>query len=720
MTGSILTSELITALGLSTRDQFKTIEKLLPVADRAGRGGEKNWRIEVLPEFVTHKRKELAIREPARLYVLAREAAKFLLDDHETAVTQQSQECAENAVEENNSSGNRTEAANAELPATAGTDGKENFTSHQRRVDRARMVVFKAIHDYGGTEATAIRWINESIPGGALPKPLILALDQSRDKKSGVRSDKKLTRSTLSKWKKHFNKHGHYAPLPTKIKDLSIKPWHGLAIALRKRPQGTSITWIHEKLKEQWNPSWGEPIGGHPVRDFFNEKFSIIEQLTGQHSGSALRSKLFYTKRNSAGLDPWNEIHADGWATHFTAPHPVSGEFVTYEVWHFHDVATRYVTPFGVGLTENFEVIAKGLENCVREGGVMLILLTDSTKVVKDSKRFSGDVITAIEERLGTKICHPATVGNAQANGISENFNTYLDREAKELATYQGKSMDSLTLKRIKKITEKMVKAGKAGNPELNAQLKADAEKRGKGMVFTSFDQTLAWLEEKRQKFNNKPHSSLTKIADPKTGKKRHMSPSEALQKARDEGWEPVTVSEAELIEIFRPHVVRKVIRGTVTPYGGMRYRHTDLDNYLGKEVIIAYDIIDWSRVWVKDMDGSLICEARFVETTGYRPESAYESAEKKRASAQIKRREKQIAQIAERLPTAAQDGTFSRMEAIKFEKVPIPQPDFMPVALNEAVEKTLVMSHKDVVMMLYGMEDNDNGDNMLTDTVDE
>ena len=111
----ITTTELITALGFSTRDQFKTIERFLPVADRAGRGGEKRWKIEVLPEFVTHKRKELAIREAARRYVLAREASKCLLDDQVTAAMPAVQKQAENAIKENSSGDNAAKAANVVL-----------------------------------------------------------------------------------------------------------------------------------------------------------------------------------------------------------------------------------------------------------------------------------------------------------------------------------------------------------------------------------------------------------------------------------------------------------------------------------------------------------------------------------------------------------------------------------------------------------------------------
>lgn len=464
------------------------------------------------------------------------------------------------------------------------------------------------------------------------------------------RSDTRLTTSTLNKWKKVKKTRGRAAPLKAQ-KDMEAKPWHVLAVALKQRPQGSCKTWITEKIEEGWNRAWGEtPPSYDTVCRFFRDKFSQIDQLKGRHTGSALSPHRHYVARSSAGMVPWQEIHADGWNTHFTAPHPVSGEFVTYEVWHAHDVATRYVPPFSIGLTETFEVIAKCVENAVRDGGVMTILQTDSTRVVKNSGRFKTDPTISLADRVGFSIVHPQTVGNSQANGIAENFNTWLDRESRELATYQGKDMDGLTLKRVKKLTAKAVRELKGGNHEGYADALEEAELMGKGYVLRSHEEACAWLEDRRQKWNAKPHRSLPRISDPKTGKKRHMSPNDALKAEMDKGWRPELLSEEYLVMLFRPHVKVTVRREAVSPYGGMRYHEPGLGDWNGKEVVVAYDIMDWRHVWVKTIEGALICVADFQEAPGYRTQTALEAAEEKRALSQIRHRERQIDAIRERV----------------------------------------------------------------------
>ncbi len=606
------------------------------------------------------------------------------------------------------------------LPATAKANplavAAEDLDSHQRTVDRARKTLIDLVEGFNGPRSAALRWINEEARQGTLPANVAAALANAKDKASGVAmKGDALPRDTYNKWLARYRRHGTVAPLKSAAPDMSVKPWHGLAIALRQRPQGGTITWIHEQLEDAWDAAWGPFISYDTLCDFFRNKLAVIDQLKGRHTGSALSAHLHYTRRSSAGLNPWDEIHADGWNTHFTAPHPVTGEFVTYEVWHYHDVATRYVCPYGIGLTENFEVIAKGLENCIREGGVMLILQTDSTKVVKGSERFQGNVVTALEERLGTTIRHPVKVGNSQANGICENYNTWLDRESRELATYQGKGMDSLTLKRVKKLTEKMVKAERAGDLALRSQLLKETTRAGKGLVLDSYESALAWLEDKRQKYNNRPHSSLPKVTDPATGRRRHQTPAEALQAARNNGWQPVALTEAELIETFRPHVIKTVTRGTVTPYGGMRYRHETLDAWLGKPVVVAFDIMDWRQVWVKTTQGQLICVAEYDGTTGYRAKSAYEDASEKRAKAQIARRERQISTIAERHGLAADagaapfiDGQARRLDEPKPVEMEIPS-ILAEAALAEAEAATqqqpVVGNVLDMALWLHGDE---------------
>lgn len=531
-------------------------------------------------------------------------------------------------------------------------------------VARDRLARF--IDDFDGSINRAIDHLNVGFVADTLPGPLRWAMDNAWNK---PRSDCRLTRDTYNKWQSLKKQRGRSAPL-VRQKDMDVKPWHALAIALKQRPQGTCLTYITEQIEAHWKPTWGDDKPSYnTIRRFFSEKFSRIDQLKGRLTGSALSPHKHFTKRTSVGMLPWDEIHADGWNTHFTAPHPITGEYVTYEVWHAHDVATRWVPPFGVGLTENFEVIQKCVENAVRAGGCMTFLQTDSTKIVKDSKRFKTDPATALADRVGFTVVHPQTVGNSQANGIAENFNAWMDRECRELATYQAKGMDGLTLKRVKKLTAKAVRLNKGGDHEGYAQALVEAERMGKGRVVKSYAETLDWLEAKRLKWNAKPHQALPKIRDENTGKLRHQSPDEALQLARVNGWEPDLFKEEYLVAMFYTHCICKVRREAVTPYGGMRYHESSLGDWNGLDVVVSYDIMDWSRVWVKTLKGEPICEAKFSEATGYRTATAKEIADEKRAVAQIKHREKQIVNIRERVGNGGMGG-----EAIEGECSTLPE----------------------------------------------
>ena len=546
----------------------------------------------------------------------------------------------------------QTAAPAAKLPAVY---APQPLKTTQIEAELARERLFKFIDDFEGPESRAIDHLNAGYHAATLSGPLNWAMDNAWGKR---RADARLTRSTLAKWKAAKKQRGRAAPL-VRQKDMDVKPWHALAVALRQRPQGSCLTWITEQVEENWKAGWGDtPPSYSVIRHFFGEKFSQIEQLKGRLTGSALAPHKHYVKRSSAGMQPWDEIHADGWNTHFTAPHPITGEYVTYELWHAHDVATRIVPPFGIGLTENFEVILKCVEEAVRFGGCPAILQTDSTKIVKHNDKWMG-----FSDRVGFTTVHPQTVGNSQANGIAENFNTWMDKESRELATYQAKGMDSMTLKRVKKLTTQAMRAQKAGDHDGYAKAIVEAERMGKGRVFRSHQEACDWIEAKRQKWNDKPHRSLPRIRDAQTGSLRHQSPNEALQLARDAGWAPDAIEEDMLVTLCRPHMRATVRREAVSPYGGMRYHDACLGDWNGKEVVVAYDMMDWRQVWVKTLAGELICVAAFSEATGYRTQSAKEAADEKRALAQIRRRERQIDTIRERAGMDAIDGESTRID---------------------------------------------------------
>jgi len=585
------------------------------------------------------------------------------------------------------------------------------MTQAQRDCDMACARIVDFIEKFPGSRQAAIDHLNARHADGSLPLPLAWAFAHAWYK---PRATSRLSLSTFNNWIGNKKKRGFYAPL-TRQKDMSVKPWHATAIALRQRPQGSQLTWISEQVEKQWNSAWGKkPLDVYSViYRFFDDKFSALDQLKGRYTGSQLRSHKFYQHRTAEGLAPADMIHADGWNTHFTAPHPVTGEFVTYEVWHFHDVATRYVPQPGIGLTENAEVIAKGLENCIRELGVMIHLQTDSTKVVKGADRFTK-AMHSLEERLGFTWIHPKEVGNSQANGIAENFNTsYLDKRSRELATYQNKnSMDDLSYKRVKKLTAARVKAENAGDMALRLEVNKQIARMGKGLIFDSHDQAREWINRIFNEYNDRPHRSLPKISDPQTGRKRHQTPREALAEHRANGWEATLLDEAEMIDAFRPHIMLKVTRETVSPYGGMRYRNADvLGHWNGKQVIVAYDLHDYNQVWVKDLKGALICTAEFVAATRYSAISAQEAGDEKRTKATLRRIEKKRETVLARNPGVVIEGEaekelgyldFIDTTAVKIKEEPeLSYLDFLPETQKKEKETT----YADTLMFLYGEE---------------
>lgn len=485
---------------------------------------------------------------------------------------------------------------------------------------------------------------------------------------------RRLSHPTVWRWFKARKEGGDKALIPIHPgPDMSVKYWHLAALEFYRRPQGMSLAAIADELQKAYGdaaPSYWQ------VYRFFTEKFSATDQLKGRFTGSALTVHKFCHRRTADGMAPMDEVHADGWNTHFRAPHPVSGQFVTLEVWHFHDFATRYVFRPSVGLAESFLVISKGLQNCIEEGGVMAVWQTDSTGSVKND-RMKDHPVTSVATRAGITVVHPK-VGNSQGNGVCENFNKYLDKRAKELATYQHPSMDRKTFRDVKRITDKMVKASER---EAREQLKRQAERVGKGCVFESHQQAVDWLNKVCDEFNDSPHSFLPKVRDPKSGRMRHQTPREAWNKALAEGAQLTRLDPDEIKDLFMPHEMLKVRRGAVSLFG-QRYWHQalDLEHYNGADVQVAYDVMDGTRVWVKDMQGRLLCVANFYEGKNPRPLSFYEMAMEKRADAAQKR-------IAVRSETieAQRPGVYLEhqpgvtlelsMEALEYEHVTVMNP---------------------------------------------
>ena len=474
----------------------------------------------------------------------------------------------------------------------------------------------------------------------------------------------KLSKRTIQRWIGLRKSGGDDALIPGKrSKDMAVPGWAPFFLAELQRPQKPAKKTAYDKMAETLNGlGWRLHVGAgvcgvaeYPdyttVCRWYREKYSALDKHKGRNTGSAMNPYKFAHKRTAEGMWPLLEVHSDGWNTHFTAPHPVSGKFVTFEVWHSHDVATRkaYVHERSIGLSENMVVILGSLYAVCAEDGEPVVWQTDNTGSVKND-RVEFDPSASIAARRGITIVHNLP-GNSQANGIAENFNQYLDERAKELGTYQGKSMDSLSAKRTLRITQKMVKAMQSSDAEEVARLRAEAQKTGCGLIFGSYGEAVAWVKRIVSEFNDRPHRTLPKITDA-SGKRRHMTPNERLAQFIADGWERAPLAGAELQDAFRVHEVKRVSRGMVSVMG-QTYHHAELDHLNGEDVLVAYDIEDGRQVYIKSLDGVPLYAATFYESRHYRPMSFYEIALEKRADMQIKRHGKHIAEIEAQRPAA-------------------------------------------------------------------
>lgn len=116
------------------------------------------------------------------------------------------------------------------------------------------------------------------------------------------------------------------------------------------------------------------------------------------------------------------------------------------------------------------------------------------------------------------------------------------------------------------------------------------------------------------------------------------MSPNEAWEAARAEGWEPM-LAPAELVhDLMRPQVIRPTRRGEVT-WANQRYFLDALRDLHGEEIRVAYDVRDASRVWVRTLEGELLGEALLDgNASDYMPKPLIEQAYEKREQGQMKR----------------------------------------------------------------------------------
>lgn len=372
------------------------------------------------------------------------------------------------------------------------------------------------------------------------------------------------------------------------------------------------------------------------------EKIPVIYREKYRKTGAEYRSLLPFTRRDWSLEEPFSCGQIDGHSWKGYVAHPVSGAHFHPEICAVICMRTKYLAGWSAGVAESWRTVSDAFRHACTayEGkfaGVFSRIEADrgaGNMAIKNSDKLIG-----IFARAGCTLVVPEQGGNPQGHGGVERSNQSVwIRAAKRLLTYTGKDMDRVTQKKVYTRLEKDLKevrnAGKLGQVEKTSDL------------LMTWHEFLEFLEKVVWEYNNTPHSALPKITD-QSGRRRHMTPTEAVQDYIARGWEPVGVDADFLPYLFMPHErIKKINRGEFRLHGNL-YQSWDLAAYHGKSMIAAYDIHDAQTVWVLTPDQRLVCQATWNGNSKLgRPESAKQREERLREEGRVANKKKQIAMM--------------------------------------------------------------------------
>jgi len=444
--------------------------------------------------------------------------------------------------------------------------------------------------EYGLSARQAAQALVDQAQAGTLAPHLarMVPLANARGGKTGSRT---LSLRSVQRWLAARAAGDVTALAPAEDLPRELAPWVYPLMKLRQRPQEPSIA----ACLELWPEDAPVPAPSYDQARRFIRSLGAIAKHKGRVGPRELKRLRAYTVRSIDGLMPGDVYTADGHCHDCEVAHPLTGKPFRPEIIGVVDVATRLCVGWSAWTAESEWLVSAALRVSVVQGGVNAIWYVDNGCGFKN--RAHNDPVTGLMARLGITLKHSIPY-NSQARGVIERFHqTCWIRPARELTAYVGRDMDAEARKLTFKVSRKDIKL------------------YGQSPVIQTWDAFLAWAEDCRTRYNNRPHSALPRTRDPETGKMRHRSPAEQwealLPEAEEMGVAPVRLSPDEARDLFRPHELRTVCRAQVN-LGGRRYFSQtleDLDLH-DQEVRVEYDPRDLGRVWIRDLDGRLICEA--------------------------------------------------------------------------------------------------------------
>ncbi|VFS54606.1 Mu transposase, C-terminal [Leminorella grimontii] len=484
------------------------------------------------------------------------------------------------------------------------------LTTAQREVADARIALVVGVLRLGGMPgyscAKAIRELVNRAKSGDLSESLARAVDLANAKKGKSRA---LSEITLKRWVADYNKASTPAErlvLLAPGKRQPVKPeaiaWLPEFLSHYRLTNGVLMTEAYDAFKAEWHTRYADQpemmaaIPSYNTICYQMKKLPAVIKQQGRVTGSEARQIEKFVRRDWNCL-PVNYVWiGDGHGMKMKVAHPDHGNPFTPEVTFILDGCCRYIVGWSLALSESVIAVADALRYGIKKEGKPFIYYSDNGGG-QTNNTFDAD-LTGILPRVG--IDHRTGIPeNPQGRGIIERLNRSLAmRISRQFATYYGPGADRTTVRKTTKALASAVNAQRKGTALTPKQQRAL-------QGLPSWDDLITAIEEGITWYNNRPHESL-----PKRDNGEHFTPAQFRRYKLDAEKTAIEyLSDVELRDMFMPQIERTVSRCEVRLFNNLYYSDA-LNHEHGNKVLVSYDIHDATRVIVRRMDGTYLCDA--------------------------------------------------------------------------------------------------------------
>ena len=574
------------------------------------------------------------------------------------------------------------------------TVSPELLADWQRDCGTARLAIVRHVLDMADLlgKTKAVEKFATDSKNGQLTATLADTVRRA-NAKAGKDGNAKVSRATLFNWLKLAENAGDnslVAVLAPKHRDVTMPVWGATLLKLWGQPTKPSLSMV---MRELVNVMGGENVPSYAQASYFlRTHMGNVELERGRMGARELKNIQPFIRRDTSELFPTDVYTADGHTFDAEVAHPISGRPFRPEITAIIDVASRKLVGFSIDLAESGLAVLDAIRTAVCTNGVMALFYVDNGSGYKNAM-MSRDG-SGLMDRLGSTLTHSLPY-NSQAKGVVERSHQSIwIQAAKRLPTYIGVDMDKEAKQKVFKKTRK------------------DIATFGESKLLLAWDDFMTLCHDEMQRYNNRPHHAHPRRHNKLTGRKEHLTPQqvwdEKLAMMVNLGKPLVQVREADMVDLFRPYIERKVLRGEIKMFNHV-YFSRDLEQYHGETVHVGYDIHDASQVWVRDVSGRLLAVAKFeANTRAYFAQPVIEQAHEKRILGQLKRNDVKRNEILEtmspsrvlehidtmRLPQAQIDKAFATLnktiEAEAVEVISMPKP-MMTSAVNDVPDMKIM-----------------------------